>query len=99
MTFAALDASLRRLTGRADEPRVSIEDWLGKPDERRKVEFTPAEKHDQARNGGKPWQCELRQHSHGYISVAAFGHTTAEAFWAAIDDFQRITGGIYRSGK
>ena len=99
MTITALNANLQRVFGKSDSQPVSIDEWLGKHDDKRHVFFYSASSYTAQANGGKAWGCSVSQESRGGIRAEALGHTTAEAFWAAIEEFDKITGGIYRSGK
>ena len=99
ITAQAIDANIKRIFGKTEAKQVSIDDWIGKYADRRQVTFKPVADVYLNDSNGMPVKCEVTQHSIGYIAAEAYGNTTAEAFWAAIEQFQRITGGIYRSGK
>jgi hypothetical protein len=80
--------------------QVSIDDWIGKPEDRRSVEFSTLREVERSINNlqDKKLKCHVVQHSQGYISTTGFGNTTGEAFWQAIKLFHEITGGKYRIG-
>ena len=81
------------------QARVSIDDWIGGYADKRRVSFAHCWPYETRENSGKQWCCTILQDSNGSIKSEGFGHTTAEAFWSAVDKFDAITGGIYRSGK
>jgi hypothetical protein len=85
---------------RSEGFQVSIDDWIGKSEDRRSVEFSTISETESRINqlAEYKFKCHVHQSSHGHISITGFGYTTGEAFWAAVKHFHEITGGKYRIG-